>query len=439
MSATVIVGTQWGDEAKGKITDLLAAEAHVVARYNGGDNAGHTVTVGEERFAFHLMPSGILRPHTTCLIGNGVVVNPKTLCGEIEELARRGVDVSPERLKLSTRAHLIMPYDIALDGAAEKSLGEERIGTTRRGIGPTYGDKAARAGLRSWDMLDEAAFVEKVRAAVEAKNAVLERIYDQPPLNPNEVVEEYADYAARLTPYVADTSPILHEALRAGKRVLCEGAQGTLLDLDHGTYPFVTSSSPIAGGALTGLGFGPRDIERIVGVVKAFQARVGAGPMPTELLDEVGDRLRGTGEQPWDEYGTTTGRPRRCGWLDGVALRYAAQINGLTEIAITKLDILTGLETLKICVAYDYRGRRPELVEGERLESFPPSAEVLAECRPIYEEWPGWSEDIRSVRTLSDLPQAALDYVRRIEELADAPATFVSVGPGREDTIIVRQ
>ena len=427
MPATIIVGTQWGDEAKGKITDLLAAEAHVVARYNGGDNAGHTITVGEDRFALHLVPSGILHPHTTCLIGNGVIVNPKTLCGEIEELARRGIDVSPQRFKLSARAHLIMPYDIALDGAAEKSLGEGRIGTTQRGIGPTYGDKATRAGLRSWDMLDEETFVEKVRAAVQAKNTILERIYGQQPLNPHEVAEEYADYAARLAPYVADTLPILHEALRAGKRVLCEGAQGTLLDLDHGTYPFVTSSSPIAGGALTGLGFGPRHIERIVGVVKAFQTRVGAGPMPTELLDEAGDRLRGTGEQPWDEYGTTTGRPRRCGWLDGVALRYAAQINGLTEIAITKLDVLTGLETLKLCVAYDYR--------GERLESFPPSAEVLAECQPIYEEWPGWSENIRGARTLSDLPKAALDYVRRVEELADAPVAFVSVGPGREETV----
>lgn len=427
MPATVIVGTQWGDEGKGKITDLLAAEAHIVARYNGGDNAGHTITVGEDRFALHLVPSGILYPHTTCIIGNGVVVNPKTLCREIEELARRGVDVSPERLKLSARAHLIMPYDVALDGAAEQSLGEGRIGTTKRGIGPTYSDKAARSGLRSWDMLDEKAFVEKVRAAVEAKNAILERIYHQPPLNAHEVAEEYADYAARLAPYVADTWPILHEALRVGKRVLCEGAQGTLLDLDHGTYPFVTSSSPIAGGALTGLGFGPWYVECIVGVVKAFQTRVGAGPMPTELRDEMGDRLRGTGEHPWDEYGTTTGRPRRCGWLDGVALRYTAQINGLTEIAITKLDILTGLETIKICVAYDYR--------GQRLENFPPSADVLAECRPIYEEWPGWSEDIRGARALSDLPQAALDYVRRIEELANAPATFVSVGPGREETI----
>jgi len=428
MSATVIVGTQWGDEGKGKITDLLAAEVHIVARYNGGDNAGHTLTVGEERFALHLVPSGILYPHTTCIIGNGVVVNPRTLSREIDELARRGVDVSPERLKLSARAHLIMPYDVALDGAAEKSLGEGKIGTTRRGIGPTYGDKVARAGLRSWDMLDEAAFVEKVYTAVEVKNSLLERIYHQPPLNPHEVAEEYADYAAQLAPYVADTSSILHEALRSGERVLCEGAQGTLLDLDHGSYPFVTSSSPIAGGALTGLGFGPTHIKRIVGVVKVFQTRVGAGPMPTELLDKMGDRLRGTGEQPWDEYGTTTGRPRRCGWLDGVALRYAAQINGLTELAITKLDILTGLETLKICVAYDYRGRR--------LESFPAGAEVLAECAPIYEEWPGWSEDIRDARALSDLPQAAMDYVRRIEEQAGAPAAFVSVGPGREETII---
>ncbi len=427
MPATVIVGAQWGDEGKGKITDLLAAEVDIVARYNGGDNAGHTITVGGERFALHLTPSGILYPHTTCLIGNGVVVNPRTLSREIEGLAERGVEVSPQRLKLSARAHLIMPYDVALDGAAEKSLGEGKIGTTKRGIGPTYGDKAARSGLRSWDMLDQAAFAEKVRAAVEAKNAVLERVYRQPPLDPHQAAEEYAAYAARLAPYVADTAPILHQALRAGKRVLCEGAQGTLLDLDHGTYPFVTSSSPIAGGALTGLGFGPRHIERVVGVVKAFQTRVGGGPMPTELLDEVGDRLRGTGEHPWDEYGTTTGRPRRCGWLDGVALRYAAQINGLTELAITKLDILASLETLNICVAYDYR--------SQRLESFPPSAEVLAECRPIYEEWPGWSEDIRGARSLSDLPQPALDYVRRIEELADAPATFVSVGPGREETI----
>jgi adenylosuccinate synthase len=427
MPVTVIVGTQWGDEGKGKITDLLAAEAHIVARYNGGDNAGHTITVGEDRFALHLVPSGILYPHITCIIGNGVIVNPKTLSQEIDELARRGVDVSPKRLKLSDRAHLIMPYDIALDGAAEKSLGEVRIGTTQRGIGPTYADKAARSGLRSWDMLDERAFVEKVRAAVEAKNAVLERVYHQPPINPHEVAEEYAGYAARLAPYVTNTVPILHDALRAGKRVLCEGAQGTLLDLDHGTYPFVTSSSPVVGGALTGLGFGPRHIERVVGVVKAFQTRVGAGPMPTELRDEVGQRLRGTGEQPWDEYGTTTGRPRRCGWLDGVALRYAAQINGLTEIAITKLDILTGLETIKICVAYDYHGKR--------LEDFPASAEVLAECRPIYEEWPGWNENIRDARAFSDLPQAAQDYVRRIEELADALATFVSVGPGREETI----
>jgi len=428
MSAIVIVGTQWGDEGKGKITDLLAAEAHIVARYNGGDNAGHTITVGEDRFALHLVPSGILYPHTTCIIGNGVVVNPKTLSREIEELANRGVDVSPQRLKLSARAHLIMPYDVALDGAAEQSLGKARIGTTKRGIGPTYSDKAARVGLRSWDMLDQKNFVEKVRAAVEAKNAILERIYHQPPLNPHEVAEEYAHYAAQLAPYVTDTWPILHEALRAGKRVLCEGAQGTLLDLDHGTYPFVTSSSPVAGGALTGLGFGPWYVERIIGVVKAFQTRVGAGPMPTELRDEVGDRLRGTGEHPWDEYGTTTGRPRRCGWLDGVALRYAAQINGLTEIAITKLDILTGLDPVKICVAYEYR--------GQRLENFPPSAEVLAECRPIYEKWPGWRENIREVRTMSDLPQAALDYVRRVEELANATAAFVSVGPGREETIV---
>ncbi|UCC62736.1 MAG: adenylosuccinate synthase [Anaerolineae bacterium] len=428
MGITVILGTQWGDEGKGKLTDRLAAESDIVARFNGGDNAGHTVTVGDEIFRLHLIPSGILHPHVTGIMGGGMVVNPGKLVKEMDTLAERGVDVSPSRLRLSGRTHLILPYHIALDGAVERALGEKKIGTTMRGIGPTYADKSSRRGIRAQAMADPEAFADCVKAETEAKNEILTQVYGQEPLDVEAVAAEHFEYARRLAPHLEDTSVYLHEAMAQGKRLLCEGAQAALLDIDHGTYPYVTSSSPTIGGVFTGLGIGPRRVERIIGIVKAFQTRVGAGPMPTELSGALRDRLGGTGENPWDEFGTTTGRPRRCGWLDGVMLRYAARINDLTEVCITKLDILTGLEELKICVAYDYRGRR--------LEHLPSEAEVLAECRPIYETLPGWQEDITGARRFEDLPPAAQVYVRRVEALAGSPATYVSVGPGREQTIL---
>jgi adenylosuccinate synthase len=428
MPITVILGAQWGDEGKGKVTDLLAAEADVVARFAGGDNAGHTVTVGTERFALHLIPSGILYPRVTCLLGGGMVVNPKKLLAEMDGLAARGVDVSPERLKLSGRAHLIMPYHIALDGAAEAARGGAALGTTRRGIGPAYTDKAARSGIRAQEMLHPPkTFAGRIREQVEAKNAVLERLYGQQPLEVEAIVEEYLDYARRLGPYVTDVSQEVAGAIRSRKRILAEGAQGTLLDLDQGSYPYVTSSYPTIGGVMIGLGVGPQHIERVVGVVKAYQTRVGAGPMPTELTGELGERLRGTGAQPWDEFGTTTGRPRRCGWLDGVTLRYAVRVNGLTEMAVTKLDILSRFDTLQICVAYE--------LDGQRVEAFPTDLTVLAHCQPLYETLPGWGVDIASARSFEDLPQEARSYIVYIEDLLSIPASCISVGPGRDQTI----
>ena len=428
MSITVILGTQWGDEGKGKITDLLAAEADVVARFGGGDNAGHTVTVGTERFALHLIPSGILYPDVTCLLGGGMVVNPANLLAEMEGLAARGVDVSPARLKLSGVAHLITPYHLALDGAAEKARGAAAIGTTRRGIGPAYTDKAARSGIRAEEMLHQPErFARRIREQVEAKNEILVAVYGQPPLDTESVVEEYMGYAQRLAPYVADVSAAIEKAIRSRKHILAEGAQGTLLDLDHGSYPYVTSSYPTVGGVLIGLGVGPQHIERVVGVVKAYQTRVGEGPMPTELSGDLGEKLRGTGAHPWDEFGTTTGRPRRCGWLDGVTLRYAIRLNGLTEMAITKLDILSRFGTLQICVAY--------ALDGQRIETFPTDLTVLARCKPIYEVLPGWEQDITAVDTFDALPLQARQYVERIEELLGIPASYISVGPGREQTI----
>jgi adenylosuccinate synthase len=428
MSITVILGTQWGDEGKGKLTDRLAAESDIVARFNGGDNAGHTVTVGDEIFQLHLVPSGILNPHVTAIMGGGMVVNPGKLLTEMDALSERGVDVSANRLKLSGRAHLILPYHIALDAAAERVRGEKKIGTTMRGIGPAYADKSARQGIRAQAMADPEAFADRVKTETEAKNEILTQIYGQEALDAEAVAAEHFEYARRLAPYLDDTSVYLHEALAQGKRLLCEGAQATLLDIDHGTYPFATSSSPTIGGVFTGLGIGPRQIKQIIGIVKAFQSRVGGGPMPTELIGELGNRLRGTGANPWDEYGTTTGRPRRCGWLDGVMLRYSTRVNGLTDVCITKLDILTGLEELKTCTAYDYR--------GQRLEHLPSEAQVLAECRPIYETLPGWRQDITGVQQFKDLPPAAQAYVRRVEELASVPATYISVGPGRNQTIV---
>jgi adenylosuccinate synthase len=428
MPITVILGAQWGDEGKGKITDLLAAEADVVARFAGGDNAGHTVTVGNERFALHLIPSGILYPRVTCLLGGGMVVNPKKLLSEMDGLAARGVDVSPQRLKLSGVAHLVMPYHLALDGAAEVARGHSALGTTQRGIGPAYTDKVARSGIRIQEMLHPAeTFAARIREQVIAKNTILEKIYGQPTLEPEPIVEEYLGYARRLAPYIVDISEEIANALRSRKRILAEGAQGTLLDIDHGSYPYVTSSYPTIGGVMIGLGTGPQHIERVVGVVKAYQTRVGAGPMPTELTDEQGDQLRGTGAQPWDEFGTTTGRPRRCGWLDVVTLRYAVRINGLTEMAITKLDVLSRFDALQICVAYE--------LDGHRIESLPVDLNVLARCRPIYEERSGWRVDITDARAFAALPRQASEYVSRIEELVGIPACFISVGPGRDQTI----
>ncbi len=428
MAITVILGAQWGDEGKGKITDLLAAEADVVARFGGGDNAGHTVTVGTERFALHLIPSGILYPRVKCLLGGGMVINPKTLLGEMEALEARGVDVSPERLRLSGRAHLIMPYHVALDGASEAARGGAALGTTKRGIGPAYTDKAARTGIRVQEMLHPAEdLAERVREQVATKNTLLTKVYDQPPLDVERVVEETLAYAQRLGPHIANVSEEIASSLRSRKRILAEGAQGTLLDLDHGSYPYVTSSYPTIGGVMLGLGIGPQHIERVVGVVKAYQTRVGAGPMPTELTGELGERLRGTGAQPWDEFGTTTGRPRRCGWLDAVTLRYAVQVNGLTEIAITKLDVLSRFEELQICTAYE--------LDGQITETFPTDLAVLACCHPVYETIQGWGTEITQIRAFQDLPGQAQEYVSRMEELLGTPASCISVGPGREQTI----
>jgi len=428
MPITVILGAQWGDEGKGKITDLLAAEADIVARFGGGDNAGHTVTVGTERFALHLIPSGILYPRVTCLLGGGMVVNPKRLLGEMEGLQARGVDVSPARLKLSGRAHLIMPYHMALDGAAEAARGGAALGTTKRGIGPAYTDKAARSGIRVHELLHPPeTLAGRIREQAETKNTVLEKVYGQAQLDVEAIVEEYLSYATQLAPYVADVSEEVANALRSGKRVLAEGAQGTLLDLDHGSYPYVTSSYPTIGGVMLGLGIGPQHISRVVGVVKAYQTRVGAGPMPTELTGELGDLLRGTGAQPWDEFGTTTGRPRRCGWLDAVSLRYAVRVNGLTEMAITKLDILSRFDTLQVCLAYE--------LDGQRLETFPTDLTILARCRPFYETLEGWGHDITQAGAFGDLPLQARQYVTYLEELLGIPASCISVGPRREQTI----
>jgi adenylosuccinate synthase len=422
MPGTLIIGSQWGDEGKGKITDMLASETDVVARYQGGDNAGHTVVTKEETYKLHLIPSGILYPDVLCVLGNGVVINPANLINEMDELASRGANVSPERFKISRQAHLIMPYHIVLDGASEAALGKQKIGTTQRGIGPTYVDKVARIGLRMLDML-RPDFRAQVMDLVTRKNLWLESLYDEPTLNHTAVAEEFVRYANRLRPYIADTSVLLYDAYQEGQDLLYEGAQGTLLDIDHGTYPYVTSSSPTAGGAVTGLGIGPDCLDRIIGVVKAYQTRVGAGAFPTELTGAIGDHLVEQGH----EFGTTTGRRRRCGWLDLVTIRYAVRINGLDEIALTKLDVLSGLQTLKVCNAYE--------MDDERWVHWPADGELLARCEPVYEELVGWNEDITGATTWDELPEAARRYVEHIERVVDVPVTMISVGPEREQTI----
>jgi adenylosuccinate synthase len=427
MSLDIIIGTQWGDEGKGRIVDLMSADAAVVARFNGGDNAGHTVTVGKRTFKLHLIPSGIIQPNTIGVMGNGVAVNPATLLQEMDMLREAGVVVSPERLKISYAAHLITPAHRALDKAQEKARGKGQIGTTGRGIGPVYTDKSARVGLRMEVMLDEKNLHAQMLRHIQQVNHLLTTLYQAEPIDPQEIADLYVRYAEVIRPYIADVSMLVYSALRQGKGVLGEGAQGTLLDLDHGTYPFVTSSTTTAAGALVGLGIGPQSIGRITGVTKAFQTRVGEGPFPTEVFGANAERLRGTGANPWDEFGTTTGRPRRVGWLDGVLLRYAVRVNGMTELVVTKLDILSGLPALKLCTGYQ--------LGSKTLADLPLGPADLSIFTPVYEELPGWEEDLTAARSRRDLPEAALGYLRRIEELAETPIRLVSVGPEREQVI----
>ncbi len=427
MPLDILVGAQWGDEGKGRMVDLLAAEADFVARYCGGDNAGHTVNVGSQTFKLHLIPSGVIHPHTIGIIGNGMVINPQVLFEEINMLEQAGVFIDPSRLEISFAAHLITPAHLALDQAIENQRGAARLGTTLRGIGPAYTDKVSRQGLRVGWMLNPDSFIEELSRHLEITNRLLTRLYDAPPVEIPPIVTAYRKFAAALSPYIKDTSATLNRAIRQGKHVLAEGAQGTLLDLDHGTYPFVTSSSTTAAGALSGLGLGLGCESRVIGVAKAFQTRVGSGPFPTEVEGVVAEHLRGTGENPWDEYGTTTGRPRRVGWLDLVLLRYAVRVNGLTELVLTKLDILSGLPGVNLCVAYR--------LEDHVYQDLPLGPGGLGTFQPVYEELPGWQEDIGDIRSWEDLPDQACDYILRIEELIGIPVRMVSVGPEREQWV----
>lgn len=421
MPATVIVGLQWGDEGKGKTTDFLAEQVAMVVRYQGGDNAGHTVVLGGEVFKLHLVPSGVLYPHITSVIGPGVVVNPATLIAELDELTARGVKV--DRVRVSRAAHVIMPYHIALDRASEARLGAAKVGTTGRGIGPAYADRAARVGLRMEDLLDPDVVRRKLERILPEKNALLTSVYGCPPCAPEPLVEQARAWGERLRDHLVDATWLVQDALRRGDHVLLEGAQGTLLDLDHGSYPFVTSSSPVAGGACTGGGIGPLQVDEVIGVMKAYATRVGSGPFPTELEDGLGERIAERGH----EYGTTTGRRRRVGWFDAVSLRYAVAVNSVTSIMLNKLDILSGIEELRLCVAYE--------IDGRRVEAWPSSAELLARARPIYATFPGWAEELHAVRSLADLPENARRYVAALEAQAGVPIVLVSVGPERTQTI----
>ena len=421
MPAWVVVGTQWGDEGKGKATDLLADDVGYVVRYQGGNNAGHTIMVGERTLKLHLVPSGVLYPDVVPVIGDGVVVDPGVLLEELDALVAQGLDVA--KLKISGNAHLIMPYHRELDALTERYLGRQRLGTTKRGIGPTYADKAARVGLRVQDLYDMKIFRQKLDVVLKEKNAVLSRVYNRLPMKPGDIETEYAVYAERLRPYIADTMALLHAGLEAGRTVLLEGAQGTLLDLDHGTYPFVTSSNPVAGGALTGAGLGPKDVTRVIGITKAYVTRVGSGPFPTEVGGEAGERLVDAGQ----EFGTTTGRRRRVGWFDAVVARYAARINGLTEHFLTKLDVLSEFDTLPVCRAYRY--------QGDEYEHFPPHQSIFHHAEPVYAQLPGWRSELTGATAFSALPKEAQAYVDRLEELAGVPIRWVSVGPARSQTL----
>ena len=424
MPAVVLLGAQWGDEGKGKATDLLGEAVDYVVRYQGGNNAGHTVVIKDQKYALHLLPSGILSPNVVPVIGNGVVIDPAVLLQEIKDLSERGINTL--KLKISTNAHLITPYHRTIDKVSERFLGKAKIGTTGRGIGPAYADKINRIGIRVQDLFDPSILKQKIEAALHDKNQILIKVFNRKGISVDEVLSEYLGYAQVLKPYVADTALLLDEALKAGKTVLLEGSQGTLLDVDHGTYPFVTSSNPTAGGASTGSGIGPTKITRVIGILKAYTTRVGSGPFPTELFDADGEALRKIG----GEVGVTTGRNRRCGWFDAPIARYAVRVNGLTDFFLTKLDVLTGWAKIPVCVAYD--------VDGKRVEQLPASQSDFHHAKPIYEYLPGWSENISKAKSIDDLPKNARAYVEYLEKISGAPISAIGVGPGRDETIAVR-
>jgi len=424
MPAVVLLGAQWGDEGKGKATDLLGDRVDYAVRYQGGNNAGHTVVIGDQKYALHLLPSGILSPNVIPVIGNGVVIDPAVLLDEIKGLNERGINTS--KLKISTNAHLITPYHRTIDKVSERFLGKSKIGTTGRGIGPAYVDKINRIGIRVQDLFDQSILKQKIEAALHDKNQILVKVFNRKGITVDEVIDEYLGYSDTLKPYVTDTSLLLDQALQQGKVVLLEGSQGTLLDVDHGTYPFVTSSNPTAGGASTGSGIGPTKITRVIGILKAYTTRVGSGPFPTELFDEDGEALRKIG----GEVGVTTGRNRRCGWFDAPIARYAVRVNGLTDFFLTKLDVLTGWEKIPVCVAYE--------IDGKRVEELPESQSDFHHAKPIYEYLPGWKENISKAKSVADLPKNAQEYVKFLEKISGAPMNAIGVGPGRDETIVVR-
>ena len=426
MANLVIVGAQWGDEGKGKVVDIYTEYADDVVRYQGGNNAGHTLVVGNEKTVLHLIPSGILHEGKRCIIGNGVVLDPKVFLEEIDKLKKKGYLKDDRQLVVDGNIHIIMPYHKAIDIAREKSSGERKIGTTGRGIGPTYEDKIGRRGIRLLDLIKPQTFARKLKEVLPEKNFILEKLLGEAPLSEEAILAEYGEYAKVLEKYLGRASVILNQSINEGKHLLFEGAQGSLLDVDHGTYPYVTSSSTLAGGACTGTGVGPRFINEVIGISKAYCTRVGEGPFPTELLDEMGERLRQAGQ----EFGATTGRPRRTGWFDAVALREAVRTNGMTGLAITKMDILNDLDTIKLCTAYSYR--------GELIEEFPMDLDVLKECKPVYEEVEGWKSDITAARTFEELPEKARAYVAKLEQITGCPVVLVSVGPRRDQTIQLR-
>jgi len=422
MAGILVCGAQWGDEGKGRFVDLLALNSDMVVRFQGGNNAGHTVIVGEETYKLHLIPSGILYKEKSCVIGNGVVVDPKSILSEIDGLKKRGIDTSS--LSISDRAHLVMPYHIYLDGIYEDSLGDEKIGTTKKGIGPAYTDKTTRVGIRACDMFDSERFVALIKKQVAEKNRIITKVYGKEPLDGDAIAKEYLGYAELLKPYIKDTSLMIYNAHKEDKKLLFEGAQGMLLDLDYGTYPYVTSSHPTAGGVFSGIGAGPRVLDEIIGVVKAYTTRVGEGPFVTELLDKTGELIREKGF----EFGTTTGRPRRCGWLDLVIVGFAARLNGITSIALSKMDTLGGFENIKVCVGYEFN--------GEVVQNYPASLSDIEKCKPVYKEFKGWGDEIGDVRDYADLPSTAKEYIEFIEDFLGIPVDIIGVGPRRDECIV---